>query len=142
MREQLREKIAEVYFHWRVSDSLDFKKQTRPVKVIAYAFADQILALVKEAGLKSPTDGTTRIFFAGRELNEDEYQDYLDDWAKANGFVKQGLPDVIGTTFDGQPLIKQAGKKVSDGFGTTLDWDSLIKQAFSKQLGKKVKPEE
>lgn len=44
------------------------------------------LSKVLKPGYKSPEDGITRIFFAGRELKEDEYKDYMIDWAKTNGY--------------------------------------------------------
>mgnify|MGYP001568727266 CR=1 FL=1 len=49
-------------------------------------FPTQIISLIQAHGY-TKVDDTTRIFFDGKELNEEAYQEYMEQWAKDHGWV-------------------------------------------------------
>ena len=71
---------------------------------------------------------TTRIFYQGRELKEDEYQEYMEDWAGANGWVK---PDPDQTL---PKLEHKYVERISNFVGVVIDVGSYFAEVITEML--------
>ena len=98
-------------------------KEILPVTILtsveAGRTADQIIEMVLAHGY-ARIDDTTRIFFNGGELNEDEYQEYMKQWAKAHGWVEidenQELPPLRHQLYYGSGYAEAQQDMIAAGF--------------------------